>query len=72
MTQATQARKTGPMSAPVSRTVRLRLDLLARLERVRERIEERAGVPVDLRTVVERIVEDGVERDEKEQSEAAA
>lgn len=53
------------MPAPVSRTVRLRLDLLARLEALRAQAEQRAGVPVDLRTIVERIVEDGVAREEQ-------
>lgn len=42
------------MPAPVSRTVRLNLTLLERLERLRARTEARAGVPVDLRTVTER------------------
>ena len=60
------------MPAPVSRTVRLRLDLLARLERLREQTEARAGVPVDLRTIVERIVDDGLARAEQEQTGAAA
>ncbi len=53
------------MPAPVSRTVRLRLDLLARLERIRASLEADKGVPVDLRTVVERIVEEGVARAER-------
>lgn len=52
-------------AAPVSRTVRLRLALLDRLEALRLRTEEAAGVPVDLRTIVERVVESGAEREER-------
>lgn len=48
------------MPVPVSRTVRLHLDLVDRLERLRQRTEEQAGVPVDLRTVLERIVDRGL------------
>lgn len=59
------------MPAPVSRTVRLRLDLLDRLERLREQAERRAGVPVDLRTIVERIVAAGIEREEQASTRAA-
>jgi hypothetical protein len=59
------------MSAPVSRTVRVRLDLLDRLERLRAATEARAGVPVDLRTVVERLLDEGVRRAEQG-AEAAA
>ena len=58
------------MPAPVSRTVRLNLDLLDRLERIRVRTERAAKVPVDLRTIVERIVLEGVEREEREAATA--
>lgn len=56
------------MPAPVSRTVRVALPLIARLETLRAREEARAGVPVDLRTIVERIVRDGIERAERVES----
>jgi hypothetical protein len=59
------------MPAPVSRTVRVRLDLLDRLERLRAATEARAGVPVDLRTVVERLLDEGAAREEQG-AEAAA
>ena len=59
------------MPAPVSRTVRVRLDLLDRLERLRAATEARAGVPVDLRTVVERLLDEGAAREEQA-TEAAA
>ena len=39
-----------------SRTVRIRLDLLARVEAYRAEAEARAGAPVDLRAVVESLL----------------
>jgi hypothetical protein len=54
-----------------SRPVRIRLDLLDRLERLRAAAEQRAGVPVELRTVVERLLDEGIARAERD-TEAAA
>jgi hypothetical protein len=49
----------------VSRTVRVSLELLGRIERQRAAAEQRAGVPVDLRAVVEGLLTSALEAAEQ-------
>lgn len=60
------------MSVPISRTVRLPLDLLERAERVRARVAVKACVDVDLRAIVERAVLDGLDVAERRLGETTA